>query len=156
MYSPLFCWQTSMLWPVHSLGKAVSLCPALFCTERPNLPAIPGISFFFLFKIIFYSSIVNSQCFRYTADWFSYNIYIHTHIYIYVCMCILLLCSHSVMSSSLWPRGLKPARLLFPWDFPGKNMGVGCHTLLHPDISLDFLLSHSHPLWWKGLLFFWC
>ena len=24
-----------------------------------------------------------------------------------------------------------PIRLLCPWDFPGKNTGVGCHFLLH-------------------------
>ena len=30
----------------------------------------------------------------------------------------------------LWPHEL-PARLLFPWDFPGKNTRVGCHFLLH-------------------------
>ena len=28
------------------------------------------------------------------------------------------------------PYGLWPARLLCPWDFPGKNTGVGCHALL--------------------------
>ena len=38
--------------------------------------------------------------------------------------------SHSVMSDSLRPHGLQPARLLCPWDFPGKNTGVGCHFLL--------------------------
>ena len=27
-------------------------------------------------------------------------------------------------------QGLQPARLLCPWDFPGKNTGVGCHFLL--------------------------
>ena len=27
-------------------------------------------------------------------------------------------------------HGLKPTRLLCPWDFPGKNTGVGCHFLL--------------------------
>ena len=27
-------------------------------------------------------------------------------------------------------HGLLPARLLCPWDFPGKNAGVGCHFLL--------------------------
>ena len=31
----------------------------------------------------------------------------------------------SVMSNSLQPYGLQPARLLCPWDFPGKNPGVG-------------------------------
>ena len=30
----------------------------------------------------------------------------------------------------LWPHGLQPARLLCPWDFPGKNTGVGGHFLL--------------------------
>ena len=29
-----------------------------------------------------------------------------------------------------WPHGLQPSRLLCPWDFPGKNTGVGCHCLL--------------------------
>ena len=33
-----------LLWPVCSPDKAVSLCPALFCTSRPNLPMTPGIS----------------------------------------------------------------------------------------------------------------
>ena len=31
---------------------------------------------------------------------------------------------------TLWPHGLWPTRLLHPWDFPGKNTGVGCHFLL--------------------------
>ena len=38
--------------------------------------------------------------------------------------------SHSVVSDSLWPHGLKSTRLLCPWDFSGKNTGVDCHFLL--------------------------
>ena len=38
--------------------------------------------------------------------------------------------SGSVVSDSLRLHGLQPARLLCPWDFPGKNSGVGCHFLL--------------------------
>ena len=38
--------------------------------------------------------------------------------------------SHSVMSDSSRPHGLQPTRLLYPWDFPGKSTGVGCHCLL--------------------------
>ena len=34
------------------------------------------------------------------------------------------------MSDSFWPHGLQLARLLCPWDSPGKNTGVGCHDLL--------------------------
>ena len=51
------------------------------------------------------------------------------------CFCLVLQCdldvvSRSVVSDSLGPHGLYPARLLRPWDFSGKNTGVGCHTLL--------------------------
>ena len=35
--------------------------------------------------------------------------------------------SCSVVSDSLRLHGLQPARLLCPWDSPGKNTGVGCH-----------------------------
>ena len=38
--------------------------------------------------------------------------------------------SCSVMSSSLRAHGLKPTRLLCPWNFPGKNTGVASHSLL--------------------------
>ena len=43
-----------------------------------------------------------------------------------VCMCVSL----SVGSNSLWPHGLLPTRLLYPWDFPGKHTEVSCHFLL--------------------------
>ena len=33
-----------LLWPVHSLGRTVSLCLATFCTPRPILPVTPAIS----------------------------------------------------------------------------------------------------------------
>ena len=38
--------------------------------------------------------------------------------------------SHSVVSDSVRPHRRQPTRLLHPWDFPGKNAGVGCHFLL--------------------------
>ena len=52
--------------------------------------------------------------------------------YTYLPLLYILLCvfSLSVMSRSMWPRGLKPARLLCPWNSPGKNTATGCHSLL--------------------------
>ena len=38
--------------------------------------------------------------------------------------------SRSVVPDSLRPHGLQSTRLLCPWDFPGKDTGVGCHFLL--------------------------
>ena len=43
-------------------------------------------------------------------------------------MCVCVSCL--VVSDSLLPHGLKPARLLCPWDFPGKDTGMCCHFLL--------------------------
>ena len=34
------------------------------------------------------------------------------------------------MSDSVRPHRWQPTRLPRPWDFPGKNTGVGCHCLL--------------------------
>ena len=49
----------------------------------------------------------------------------------------------SVVSNSLWPRGLQPPRLLCPWDSPGNYTGVGCHALLQgifPTLGLNLAL----------------
>ena len=42
------------------------------------------------------------------------------------CVCV----SRSVVSNSLQPHGLYPARLLCPCNSLGKNTGVGSHSLL--------------------------
>ena len=52
-----------------------------------------------------------------------------------------LVLSRSVMSNSLQPHGLKPTRLICPWDSPGKNTGVGCCVL----ILGAFLTQGSNP-----------
>ena len=49
--------------------------------------------------------------------------------------------SLSVMSDFLWPHGLYPARLFCPWNSPGKNTGVGSHSLLQG----IFLTWESNP-----------
>ena len=36
----------------------------------------------------------------------------------------------SVLSDSVRPQGLQPAKLLCPWDSPGKKTGVNSHCLL--------------------------
>ena len=42
--------------------------------------------------------------------------------------------SRLVVSDSLQPHELQPTRLLCPWDFPGKNTGVGYHFLLQAKV----------------------
>ena len=47
--------------------------------------------------------------------------------------------------------GARKAQLLYAWDSPGKNIGVGCHALLQgifqhrsPALLMDSLLILSH------------
>ena len=59
---------------------------------------------------------------------------------------ILLASAFLVVSDSLQPDGLQPARLLCPRDSPGKDTRVGCHALLQgivpkPGIEPASLLS---------------
>ena len=44
-----------------------------------------------------------------------------------VCCCCSVV---SVISDSVQPCGLQPARLLYLWVSPGKNIGVSSHALL--------------------------
>ena len=62
-------------------------------------------------------------------------------------MCVCESHSHFVVSNSLWPHGLQHTRLSCPWDSPGKNSGVGSHSIL----SGIFLIQRSNP----GLLHCW-
>ena len=48
---------------------------------------------------------------------------VHKH---WIRMCV---CAQSCLTT-LWTYGLQPASLLCPWNFPGKNTGMGCHFLL--------------------------
>ena len=54
---------------------------------------------------------------------------------------LVSICMVSCISLTLWPDGLEPARLLCPWDSPGKSTGEGCHALLQG----IFLTQGSNP-----------
>ena len=53
------------------------------------------------------------------------------------------------MSNSLQHHGLQPARLLCPWNSPGKNTGVGSHSLLQgifPTQGSNSILPHCRQI----------
>ena len=65
--------------------------------------------------------------------------------------------SRSVVSNSLQLHELYPTRLLCPWEFPGRNTGVGCHARLQgisPTQGLNPGLPHCsrirYPLSHQG------
>ena len=58
------------------------------------------------------------------------------------------------MSDSLGPYGLQPARILSPWDSPGKITEVGCQALLQGILPTQGLNPHLLGLlhWQAGSL----
>ena len=54
-----------------------------------------------------------------------------------ICSCYCFYWLFAKLCWTLWPHKLLPTRLLCPWDFPGKNTGVGCHFLLFARGLLD-------------------
>ena len=68
------------------------------------------------------------------------------HLNVYAC----------VLSSSLLPHGMWSTRLLWPWNFPDKNTGVGCHALLQGIfLSQGWNLCLLHLLQWRQVLYHW-
>ena len=73
--------------------------------------------------------IVNACCIESVCLFLSLSISVCVYKYLDKIMCSVSV-SRSVVSNSLRPHGLYPARLLCPWGFPGKNIRVGCHCFL--------------------------
>ena len=54
-------------------------------------------------------------------------------------------------------HGLYPTRLLYPWDSPGENTGMGCHALLQgifPTQGSNPRLLSLWIGWW--VLYYYC
>ena len=64
------------------------------------------------------------------------------------CVCAF---SYSVVSDTLWPCGLGPARFLCPRDYLCKNTGVGCHFLLQGILPIQG--SNPHFLNYRQVLY---
>ena len=92
--------------------------------------------------IIFLPNSSNFLCSEVYSIWFLYSysyfhlinvgmIYISFILLLSTCLCVCM-CPHgcSVVYDSLRPHRLQPARILCPWNFPGKNTGAGFHFLL--------------------------
>ena len=92
--------------------------------------------------------MVALQCcigFYCTAKWISYMYCIHA-----------FSVSCSVMSDSSGCFGLLSDRLFCPWDFPGKNTGVGCYFLLQGIFLTQGLNFHLLCLLLCRWIFFTC
>ena len=84
---------------------------------------------------------------------FSVGVASHTHTHTHTHGHVLesSVCVHDQLCLTLPPHGLYPARLLNPWDFPGKNTGIGCHALFQGIFPTQGLIpSLLCLLHWQG------
>ena len=56
------------------------------------------------------------------------------------CFCLVIRSCLTLLPA----HGLQPPRLLYPWYFPGKNSGVGCHCLYQEIFPTQGLNPHLH------------
>ena len=58
------------------------------------------------------------------------------------------------MSDSVRPHRQQPTRLPHPWDFPGKNTGMGCSKgyKINIEKSVKFLYTNNKKKETKGIL----
>ena len=64
-----------------------------------------------------------------------------------VCVCVCACSVVQSLSDFLQAPGLQPVRYLYPWNFPGKNTGVGYHFLLQRIFLTQ--VSNLHLLHWQ-------
>ena len=86
------------------------------------------LKFFFFFYFI--DSLFLKCILVYLCILFDITIYVYTHTHTNIHKHEHESESLSVLSDSLRLHGLKSARLLCPWNFPGQITGVGSHFLL--------------------------
>ena len=125
-------WTGNMTWGNASVLSAAEVCSFLFFI-------VFNLFIYFNWRLI---TLKYCNAFCHTLTWISHGCTCVTHAE----PCLpppspsswallswfgkeLYQCMSSVVSNSLWPHGLQPARLLCPWDSPGKKTGAGCHAL---------------------------
>ena len=163
--TPYACWQNPMdrgAWSLmgYSRGVAKSWTWLSTHTENISLYCICTISFqvsHLLTGTWIVSmpslAIVNSAAMNIWVHFFSLGIYTRVKLLDY--MVFLSMCSvASVVSDSSQPLGLRPTRLLCPWDFPDKNTRVSCHSLLQGIFLTQRLnLCLLHLLHCRGIIY---
>ena len=118
------------------------LCPQNFPGKNT------GVGFHSLLQGIFLTKGLNSDLLC-LLQWQVDSLPLSPLEILYHCPAML---SHSVMPYSLRLHGLQPARFLCPWDFPGKNTGVGCLCLPPGNCLNPGIKPRSLPLQVDSLL----
>ena len=119
------------MWPICTLGAAyVTVCLSWQMIRMPSLiDSVAGDNCLSKQKSLTDISIAPEDA-------------LVASIWLSQILCLLYcVLGYSVVSDSLQPHGLWPARLLCPWNFPGKTTGVGSHSLLQ-GILLNLGLLH--------------
>ena len=143
--------QRKMYKPIHNFSKMSFVL--IFQVFRP-----PLLTSAFIFPL-FSEALVHKGSLQSTCNKGSKELSIKSAAPICRNYHVAWVLSRSVVSNSLRLHGLQPTRLHHPWNFPGKNTGVGSHFLLQgifltqgSNVGHLQLLKYSLPLSHQGSL----
>ena len=125
-----------MVKTCHGLCSVVFL-PSQVTSTTETLQFFRSNVFLIFFNLKFVIFLLEYNCFTTLGYFLLYNKVHQLLIYVH-CWCLLV----QLCLISLQPHGLQPARLLWQWNFPGKNTGVGCHSLLQGIFPTQGLKLH--------------
>ena len=106
---------------IHTIFLSLSYLPSKSSSNTTSL-SIP-----FIFN--FHSFLQFILTHMHTSTVFDIHLGFLTHFVTQICYCCCCLVTVLCLTF-LQLHELQPADLLCPWEFPGKNSGVGCHFLL--------------------------
>ena len=116
--------------------------------NKQSLLSAPYLVWMVIFTVVPLAIVMYYAFTTRTGEFTLANLSLMSSVYQVAKLYRMLVLSRTVTSNSLRLHGLQPARVLCPWDSPGKNTGVGCHTLLQgifPTQGSDSVLLHYKP-----------
>ena len=114
----LFCgwpsWIDILRYKVHSLNMRFQIC--VLCFQKKYIELQFLILLLFPCQDLFFRDSNIHISFAYLHD---------LPLSFRIALISFFICSRVTESNCFQFHGLQPARLLYPWDFPGKNTGEG-------------------------------
>ena len=136
-------------WPYHHSWTSLSLSSFQLTYIVEGIHIITKVIFTMCQDLCWTPAFTSSSKFKHREDREHVFFVHHRRLTHSICWCLIT----ESCSALLGPQGLEPTRLLSPWDFPGKNTEVGCHSVLQGIFPTQGW--NLHLLYYRQVLYHW-